>query len=175
MGKMKDLAIEQRNKALSGGGELLISDEEAARIARAAFRHNELFDQIENAVSTQHAPHGVARKEKVMPAQHVYAVNFEAKGVSGNRHQVGTITHVVMGDEQTVQLQGSCADRRECAQPYTRAVELKMYIQAATEVDALTYSQAYVDSMTGVEGIQFEPASYLPVSRTTLHDTEGKG
>ena len=57
MGKMKDLAIEQRNKALSGGGELLISDEEAARIARAAFRHNELFDQIENAVSTQHAPH----------------------------------------------------------------------------------------------------------------------
>ena len=134
MGKMKDLAIEQRNKALSGGGELLISDEEAARIARAAFRHNELFD-----------------------------------------HQVGTITHVVMGDEQTVQLQGSCADRRENAQPYTRAVELKMYIQAATEVNALTYSQAYVDSMTGVEGIQFEPASYLPVSRTSLHDTEGKG
>ena len=110
-----------------------------------------------------------------MPAQHAYDVNFEAKGVSGNRHQVRTITHLVMGDEQTVQLQGSCADRRENAQPYTRAVELKLYVQAATEVDALTYSQAYVDSMTGVEGIQFEPASYLPVSRTSIHDTEGKG
>ena len=175
MGKMKNLAIEQRNRALSGGGELLISDEEAARIARSAFRHNELFTQIENAVSTQHAPHGVARKEKIMPNQHVYAVNLAAKGVSGNRHQVGTITHVVMGDEQATQLQGSCSDRRENAQPYTRAAELKLYIQAATEVDALTYAQAYVDRMTGAEGIQFEPASYQPVSITSIYQVEVKG